>query len=151
MKVVSERFGFGRDSTLSALWIDTTLVGFVIEDERRKAKVYGETCIPAGTYSLALRHHGGFHERYGQRFGTMHKGMIELVGVPGFSDVLIHCGNTDDDTNGCLLVNATPLIGADGEFVGAGSEAMYKLVYPQIAESIIFGAASITIREREAA
>ena len=68
MKVLLERFGFGRNSTLGALWLDTELVGFVIEDERRKAKVLGETCIPAGTYSLAFRHEGGFHERYAKQF-----------------------------------------------------------------------------------
>ena len=38
----------------------------------------------------------------------MHKGMLPWVqDVPGFEYILIHTGNTDEHTSGCLLVGDT--------------------------------------------
>lgn len=57
-----------------------------------EAKVYGQTAIPAGCYQLRLRN--------SPTFGP---DTLELVGVPGYSDVLIHGGNTELNTKGCIL------------------------------------------------
>ena len=79
---------------------------FTLEDEYREVKVPGSTRIPAGEYILKLREFGGHHRRYSLRFPDFHRGMIELVtdDRPDWSDVLLHIGNTEDDTAGCLLV-----------------------------------------------
>ena len=47
-----------------------------------------------------------------------------------FEYILIHCGNDDDDTSGCLLLGDTQTQNnvSDG-FVGASTQA-YKRVYP---------------------
>lgn len=77
---------------------------FTLEDVPRDVKVAGETCIPSGRYELKLRDFGGLYGRYKERFAWNEPGMLWLQAVPQFSDVLIHCGATDKDTAGCLLL-----------------------------------------------
>ena len=62
--------------------------------------------------------------------------MIEVLDVPNFKHILIHCGNDEDDTSGCLLLgnSQTENIASTG-FVGSSTVA-YKRVYPEIAEAI---------------
>ena len=104
MHIRVERFLSDVDSTASEVFVDGERVCFGLEDERRDVKVAGETRIPAGVYSVGLRTVGGFHARYAKRFSAFHQGMLHVQGVPGFEFILIHCGNTDADTAGCLLV-----------------------------------------------
>ena len=95
MKLEVARISSQNDSTLGVLF-DTTngrkFLGFTIEDEAREVKVQGETRIPAGTYDVQLRTVGGFHQRYGAKYGPMHKGMLHVQNVPGFEYILIHHG-----------------------------------------------------------
>lgn len=83
---------------------------FTLEDEYREVKQYGETRIPAGKYKLNIRKEGGFYNRYYNhknltiRNLTQKYGIIELLGVPQYEYVLIHIGNDEDDTAGCILV-----------------------------------------------
>jgi hypothetical protein len=81
-----------------------TFLCFTLEDEYRNVKVKHETRIPEGVYKLNLRTFGRLHEKYLGRFPEFHKGMIELRSVPNFDAILIHIGNTDGDTSGCVLV-----------------------------------------------
>jgi len=107
MKLEVIRFSSQSDSTLGLLFDVTDgrkFLCFTIEDEARETKVKGETRIPAGTYKLKLRKEGGYHNRYVSKFGAMHKGMIHVQDVPGFTYILWHTGNTDDHTDGCLLL-----------------------------------------------
>ena len=64
----------------------------------------------------------------------MHKGMLWVRDVPNFEYILIHTGNTDEHTAGCLLVGDTQ---KDG-FTGASTSA-YKRIYPPIAEALESG------------
>lgn len=77
---------------------------WTLEDEPREQKIAGETCIPAGRYELRLRKFGGLYDRYRVRYPWNEPGMLWLQDVPGFDDVLVHCGNHKNDTRGCLLV-----------------------------------------------
>lgn len=135
------RFSSQEDSTNGALFVyennERKFLCYTLEDEYRESKISGETRIPAGAYKLKFRKVGGFHERYSRRFPEIHKGMLEVTGVPNFTYVLIHCGNDDDDTAGCLLVGNTQksnLETSDG-FVGSSTSA-YKKVYPPIAKAL---------------
>ena len=115
-------------------------LAYTLEDEQRDEKVYGETRIPNGTYELALRKVGGYHAKYSKRFSDIHIGMLHVVNVPGFEYILIHCGNTDEHTAGCLLVGDSQennQITKDG-FIGKSTQA-YKRIYPRIAEAIDCG------------
>lgn len=104
MKLLLDRFRNNQDTTFGKLYIDGIFECYTLEDEYREIKVYGETRIPAGEYEIKFRKVGGFHERYEKRFREFHIGMLELQNVPNFKYVLIHCENTDDDTNGCIIV-----------------------------------------------
>jgi hypothetical protein len=109
---------------------------YTLEDEYREDKISGETRVPKGTYKLELRKVGGFDSRYKKKF-SFHKGMLEVRDVPNFQYILIHIGNTDENTAGCLLVGDTQnsnLIEKDG-FIGSSTNA-YKKIYPPIAKAI---------------
>lgn len=86
--------------TLSRVFIDNYYVCDVLEDITREVrgapvsewKTRGTTAIPVGMYRVALQTSG--------RFGP---NTLTLLDVPGFVGIRIHGGNTDADTEGCLL------------------------------------------------
>lgn len=138
------RISSGKDSTSGLLFEiandKRTFLAYTLEDEQRDVKVWGETRIPAGTYKLKLRTEGGFHSRYVNKYGAMHKGMIHVQDVPGFEYILWHTGNTDEHTAGCLILGNTQTnnrIAKDG-FIGSSVDA-YKFVYPRVAAAIESG------------
>lgn len=124
------RFSGEKNSTLGMLHLNARLLCFIIEDQFRSEKVYGETRIPEGRYKLEFRTHGGFHNRYLEKFADMHKGMIQVMDVPGFTDILFHIGNTHLDTFGCLLVADTIQENITGEGFAGKSTTAYKRIYP---------------------
>ena len=140
MKLQVLRFSSESDSTNGLLFDITNEIKFLaytLEDEKRDEKVRGETRIPAGTYKIKLRTEGGHHNKYASKYGSMHKGMLWLQDVPNFKWILIHCGNTDEHTAGCLLVGDSQennQIKKDG-FIGKSGNA-YKRIYPAIAKAI---------------
>ena len=145
MELLVKRFADNNDTTMGAFYINGRFMCFTIEDEERATKVSGETRVPEGTYQVALRSEGGFHTKYTSKYGSMHKGMLAVHNAPDwkivnkgmeFQYVLIHTGNTDEHTMGCLLVND----GLDGvNYIGNSSVNAYKRIYPQIAKAILDG------------
>ena len=137
------RYSSGADSTLGLLSEvgpdGREFLAYTLEDEFREEKVSAETRIPEGTYNITLRTVGGFHGRYDAKFGDWHKGMLWVRDVPGFEYILIHTGNTDEHTMGCLLVadSSQQNITKDG-FIGASTSA-YKRIYPELAQWLLDG------------
>ena len=147
------RFSSGADSTngmlfetiqqgneIDGIWKQKKFLAYTLEDEQRDDKVFGETRIPNGTYELGLRKVGGYHAKYSKRFDDIHIGMLHVLDVPNFEYILIHCGNTDEHTAGCLLVGDSQennQITTNG-FIGKSTQA-YKRIYPRIAEAIDCG------------
>jgi hypothetical protein len=140
MKLRVVRFSSEEDSTNGLLFDVTDGVKFLcytLEDEHREEKIMSETRIPNGTYQITLRKVGGFHSRYTNRFPDIHKGMLWVRDVENFEYILIHCGNNDDHTAGCLLVGDTQVnnqIKKDG-YIGKSTQA-YTRIYPPIAKAL---------------
>ena len=140
MKLELYRFSSQNESTIGILYLvnnetnQKDFLCFTLEDEKRSVKVYGETRIPKGTYQIEYRKEGGYHNKYAKRFANIHRGMLLLRDVPNFTHILFHCGNSDDDTDGCLIVGnvVSQNITKDG-FLGQSTDC-YKRIYPILAD-----------------
>jgi len=104
---------------------------YTLEDEFRVKKVSRETRIPSGDYELKLRTEGSLTKRYQARFADIHEGMIWLQDVPGFKWIYIHCGNDDDDTDGCILVGSYLRLNRV-----LNSRSTYRSIYPGMVANI---------------
>jgi hypothetical protein len=133
MLLTVNRFTSDQDATLSTVSIDGVFECFGLEDEYRIDKVPGETRIPSGFYSVRLRTVGGFHANYSGRFSDIHQGMLQVMDVPGFEFILIHVGNTDEDTAGCLLTGCNA---NTSQNLSVGSSVLaYKRLYSRVIEA----------------
>ena len=72
---------------------DRGLTDDMTVSEISKIKIKKETAIPTGTYKVTIT--------YSNRFK---KNMPLINDVKGFEGIRIHSGNTDKDTEGCVLV-----------------------------------------------
>jgi hypothetical protein len=143
MKLQVLRFSSQKDSTLGILYNITDkkeFLCFTIEDEYRKEKIKGKTRIPAGTYELILRTEGSFHQKYLKKYGSeFHKGMLWVTNVPNFEYILLHIGNDDSNTEGCLLLGDMIEQNITRKGYLSASEMAYKRVYPLIAKALLSG------------
>lgn len=113
MKLLLKRDTFAKGFTLGTLSVDGKTLGHTCEDKDRTLeddkdsdgnpidpgeKVYGETAIPRGVYTVVL----SFSHRF-------QKVMPEVLRVPAFTGVRIHGGNRADNTLGCPLLGASRL------------------------------------------
>lgn len=69
-------------------------------DEIKKKKVMGSTAIPTGRYNVIVNNSPRFKRE-----------LPRLLNVPGFDGILIHRGNTNKDTSGCILVGENRVVG----------------------------------------
>jgi hypothetical protein len=65
-----------------------------------KEKIYARTAIPAGQYRITLEYSPRFKRR-----------MPYLHDVPHFLGILIHSGNTETDSAGCIIVGENTVKG----------------------------------------
>jgi hypothetical protein len=90
-------------ATLGTLHVNGYYQCETLEDEDRHLedggiKIWGKTCIPKGKYTVIID--------YSNRFK---KDMPHVINVPKFEGIRIHSGNTQADTDGCILVGKTRL------------------------------------------
>lgn len=135
MELTLNRFFSSSDFTIGKLYINNVFECYTLEDEERKVKVIHETRIPKGKYEIKLREFGGHHEKYKKKF-TFHKGMLWLQEVPNFKDILIHIGNTDEDTSGCILVGNS-INTTEGTLIN--STAAYTKLYQKVSTELVKG------------
>jgi hypothetical protein len=93
MELTVLRNRFHKDYTAGQLYIDGVYFCFTLEDEIRDVKVKGETAIPEGYYDVAFED--------SPKFGPQ---TLTILNVPNFTHIRIHAGNTEKDTDGCILV-----------------------------------------------
>ena len=140
MKLTLVRTQFGVDATNGILLIDNRFQSYTIEDQYQAVKVMHETCIPEGTYDIKFRKVGGFNDRYAKRYKNAHYGMLELQDVPNFKFILIHAGNDDDDSSGCVLTTSTQQdLDLDKDGFGGSSQLAYKKMYDKVAAVLLQG------------
>ena len=116
MELIVDRKWKKQSYTISNLIIDNKVFCQVLEDTDRgldssmslakilELKKPSITAIPRGTYEVTL-------DVYSPKFGSKsfykevcNGKLPRLLNVKGFEGILIHAGNTDKDTAGCLLV-----------------------------------------------
>ncbi len=93
MKIEVKRLHRTDNSTIGELTIDGKFECYTLEDVERYVKIKGETAIPNGTYKVIINQ--------SNRFKRL---LPLLIGVPNFEGVRIHAGNSNHDTEGCILV-----------------------------------------------
>ena len=112
MKLLLKRIFLGEDYTIGKLYINGVYFCDTLEDKNRdhnkdgilngpgEQKVYGKTAIPYGEYEIVVNYSPAFKRR-----------LPRLLDVPHFSGILIHRGNTAQDTAGCILVGENKVKG----------------------------------------
>lgn len=99
-------------SVIGELLIDGIFECFTLEDVEREVKIKGETAIPKGTYKVIINE--------SNRFKRL---LPLLLNVPNFEGVRIHSGNSNHDTEGCILVGQT----RNKNYIGQSRKAFEKL------------------------
>jgi hypothetical protein len=100
MKLKLVRDALSPTTTLGKLYVNGVFECHTLEDCDRKLesgglKIAKETAIPRGTYSVAIT--------FSSRF---QKELLHVLEVPQFMGIRIHPGNSDADTEGCILLGA---------------------------------------------
>jgi hypothetical protein len=136
MQLVLQRQPSANGCTIGRLTIDGQPECWTLEDVVRPPgapKVYGQTAIPAGTYRVTVS--------MSPRFKTR---LPLLLAVPGFEGIRIHPGNTEDDTEGCILVGQDK-----GKNAILRSRAAFEKLLPKLEAALARGE-PITIEIRAA-
>lgn len=141
MEIVLRRRHDDGEATVGSISIDDEQQCDTLEDQYRAVKKSGDTRIPAGKYKVELKPLGTsrFDASAKRNLGEYHKGMLRLVDVPGFSEILIHTGNTAKHTAGCILVGLGVGKDENGHHKVINSWTAYRKIYPPIAEAILAG------------
>ena len=121
MKTVNvniKRLHFTDFYTIGKLYVNGVYICDTIEDKVRLLrskydKVYGETAVMSGTYEADIY----FSKKFGYK-------VIRLFGVLFFEGILIHKGNTQKDSLGCVIVGYNDKKG----WVSRPTEALNKLI-----------------------
>ena len=77
----------------------------------RSRKIYGETAIPTGTYTVTMDVVSPKYSAVSWYKSLCGGKMPRLLGVPGFEGILIHPGSNALDTYGCVLVGKNTVKG----------------------------------------
>ena len=111
MKLKLQRRFLGETYTIGSLFVDGVYFCDTIEDkvrdvnkngvfDEKEKKVMHETAIPYGTYKVIVN--------MSPRFG---RNLPRLLDVPHFAGILIHRGNTEKDSSGCIIVGENKVKG----------------------------------------
>jgi hypothetical protein len=112
MQITVKRLHKTDTSTIGELSIDGLFQCYTLEDAERAVKIKGETAIPKGTYKVIINE--------SNRFKRL---LPLLLDVPNFEGVRIHSGNSNHDTEGCILVGQS----RNKNYIGQSRKAFDKL------------------------
>ena len=128
MVIQVKRKTYTNRSTVGEMWLNGIFECYTLEDEMREKdgvpvaewKVPKRTAIPLGTYGVTID--------LSSRFGRL---MPHILNVPGFSGIRIHSGNTDKDTEGCILLGQERA----ADFIGH-SKLAFDSFFPQLQDAL---------------
>lgn len=112
MLITVKRLHKTNVSIIGELLVDGIFECFTLEDVERPVKIKGETAISKGTYKVIINR--------SNRFKRL---LPLLIDVPDFEGVRIHSGNTNHNTEGCILVGQT----RGKDYIGQSRKAFDKL------------------------
>lgn len=117
MELILKRKYFKNYYIIGNLYIDGVFFSNTLEDTDRgldssmseydilKIKVKNKTAIPVGTYNITLDIVSPKFSKYSFYKKNANNGRLpRLLDVKGFEGILIHAGNSHQDTSGCILV-----------------------------------------------
>lgn len=134
MDLLLIRDTFTHKSCTGILYVDGIKECYTLEDVSRppEIKIPGQTAIPVGTYEVDIT--------MSNRFG---RSMPLVKDVPNFSGVRIHSGNTDKDTEGCILVGMQRGIDSISD-----SKTAFKELFIKLNIALTHGPVTLTIKEK---
>ena len=112
MEILVKRVAKRPTYTIGKMFINGEYFSDTLEDTERgltqdtplsiikNKKIAGSTAIPTGRYDVIIN-----------RSPKFKRNLPRLQNVPGFDGILIHRGNTDKDTAGCILVGENKVVG----------------------------------------
>ena len=124
MEILVERKWKRPTYTIGKLYVNGTFLCNTLEDKDRgltqnmplskikEVKIAAVTAIPTGTYTVNMNTVSPKYSIKPWYIKNCNGAKVpRLENVPGYSGVLIHTGNTDKDTNGCILVGKNDIVG----------------------------------------
>lgn len=124
------RSNLNDERTIGSLYVNNVFECFTLEDRDRKLEIGGvkvktKTAIPLGVYNVVITMSNRF------------KKLLPLVeNVPQFEGIRIHPGNTEADTEGCILVGT--IRGTEANAV-LNSRATFAKLLPKLQAAIKAG------------
>ena len=123
MKLLLDRKWKKDTYTIGRLFVNGVLFCNTVEDKDRglkqtdslatiqSKKVYAETAIPTGTYTIRMDIKSPKYSTYSWYKNLCGGFMPRLENVPGFIGILIHPGNSALDSAGCIIPGKNTKIG----------------------------------------
>lgn len=112
MKITVNRIAKKSTYTIGKMFINGNYVCDTIEDAVRDTKIQGKTAIPAGTYQITMNIKSSKFSASKYKWATKYGSYLpRLIDVPNYDGVLIHVGNDENDTEGCILVGQNKEVG----------------------------------------
>lgn len=137
MELLLQRKIFNSSNTIGDLFINNNLFCHTVEDKDRRLEIAGnvkinnDTCIPRGRYQVIIDHSNRFK-----------KDMPHILNVPKFEGIRIHTGNTEADTEGCVIVGET----IDSNIQVLNSKKAFNRLFPILQETLKTENIFITIK-----
>ena len=115
------RQSFKKLSTRGQMYLNGVFKGYTLEDEVRGDiyKIKHHTAIAAGEYHVVKHSSKKFPKA------------LRIENVDDFVGILIHAGNTEKHTSGCILLGKTKSEGVDSDTIGS-STAVTKALTDRI-------------------
>lgn len=142
LELVVKRIAAKPSYTIGHLYVNGTLFCDTLEDTDRELyqsmplkdlkeiKEDGKTAIPYGTYLITMNQKSPKFSKIDYYKDFCDGYIPRLLRVPGFEGILIHRGNDEGDTQGCLLVGDNTSKGRLSNSKGQWEKLMKEYLLP---------------------